>query len=36
VEVAEGNPLPGLLSDNSIPANERVALALAGPAFQWR
>ena len=24
------------LADNSIPADERIALALAGPAFQWR
>jgi hypothetical protein len=36
VEVPDGNPLHGLLADNSIPAHERVALALAGPAFQWR
>jgi hypothetical protein len=25
-----------LLSDTSISADERLALALAGPAFQWR
>jgi len=36
VDVAPGNPLHGLLADNSIPVGERVALALAGPAFQWR
>jgi len=36
VDVAAGNPLHALLSDSSIQANERVALALAGPAFQWR
>ena len=30
------DPLHALLSDNSIAARERVALALAGPAFQWR
>jgi uncharacterized protein (DUF1800 family) len=36
VDVPAGNPLHGLLSDCSIPADERVALALAGPAFQWR
>ena len=36
VDVASGDPLHKLLSDNSIPADERIALALAGPAFQWR
>ncbi len=36
VDVPSGNPLHGLLADNSIPASERVALAIAGPAFQWR
>ncbi len=36
VDVPAGNPLHTLLADNSIPASERVALAIAGPAFQWR
>ncbi|MGQ0815246.1 MAG: DUF1800 domain-containing protein [Gemmatimonadota bacterium] len=36
VDVANGNPLQALLADNSIPADERIALAIAGPAFQWR
>jgi uncharacterized protein (DUF1800 family) len=36
VDVASGDPLHKLLSDNSIAADERLALALAGPAFQWR
>ena len=36
VDVPAGDPLHGLLADNSISADERVALALAGPAFQWR
>ena len=36
IDVAAGNPLHHLLADTSIPASERVALALAGPAFQWR
>jgi uncharacterized protein (DUF1800 family) len=36
VDVPSGDPLRGFLTDNSIPADERVALALAGPAFQWR
>jgi uncharacterized protein (DUF1800 family) len=36
VDVPSGDPLHKLLSDNSIPADERIALALAGPAFQWR
>ena len=31
-----GNPLHSLIADTSIPAPERVALAIAGPAFQWR
>jgi len=36
VDVPAGNPLHGLLADTSIPSAERVALAIAGPAFQWR
>jgi len=36
VDVPDGNPLHGLLADTSIPPAERVALAIAGPAFQWR
>jgi hypothetical protein len=36
VDVPTGNPLHPLISDTSIPAPERVALAIAGPAFQWR
>ena len=36
VEVQPGDPLRRFLADPSIPADERVALALAGPAFQWR
>lgn len=36
VDVAEDDPLPGLLDDDAIDRSERVALALAGPAFQWR
>jgi len=36
VDVPAGNPLHGLLADNSVPSAERVALAIAGPAFQWR
>ncbi len=36
VDIPNGDPLRGLLADNSISAEERVALALAGPAFQWR
>ena len=33
---AGGNPLHALLADTSIAAPERIALAVAGPAFQWR
>ena len=36
VDVAPTDPLTVLLSDNSIAAPERIALAIAGPAFQWR
>lgn len=36
LDVPPGNPVWGLISDTSIPAPERLALALAGPAFQWR
>jgi len=36
IDVPNGDPLRTLLADNSIPAPERIALAIAGPAFQWR
>ena len=36
VDVPAGDPLHALLADASIAADERIALALAGPAFQWR
>jgi uncharacterized protein (DUF1800 family) len=36
VDVSASDPLHGLLANTSIPADERMALALAGPAFQWR
>jgi uncharacterized protein (DUF1800 family) len=36
VEVGAGDPLRSLLSDPSIDARNRVALAIASPAFQWR
>ena len=36
VDLPPGNPLHGLLADTSISAPERIALAVAGPAFQWR
>ena len=36
VDVASSDPIRSLLSDNSIKADERIALAIAGPAFQWR
>jgi uncharacterized protein (DUF1800 family) len=36
VDVASGDPLHQFLRDASIPADERLALVLAGPAFQWR
>ncbi len=36
VDVPAGSPLHALIADSTIPARERVALAIAGPAFQWR
>ena len=36
VDVPASDPLPAMLADTAIPADERIALALAGPAFQWR
>jgi uncharacterized protein (DUF1800 family) len=36
VDVPAGNPLHAVLADTSITAPERIALAVAGPAFQWR
>jgi uncharacterized protein (DUF1800 family) len=36
VDVADNDPLRRMISDTSIPATDRMALAIAGPAFQWR
>jgi uncharacterized protein (DUF1800 family) len=36
VDVAAGDPLRRMLADSSLTAADRMALALAGPAFQWR
>jgi uncharacterized protein (DUF1800 family) len=36
VDAPAGDPLHTLLADNTIAPDERIALALAGPAFQWR
>jgi uncharacterized protein (DUF1800 family) len=36
VDVPEGSPLRGVLADGTTPAADRIALAIAGPAFQWR
>jgi uncharacterized protein (DUF1800 family) len=36
VDTAADDPLAMLLADTGIAADERAALALAGPAFQWR
>ena len=36
LDVPSADPLRSLLADNSISVDERLALALAGPAFQWR
>ena len=36
VDVPPSDQLQKFVADASIPAAERVALVLAGPAFQWR
>jgi uncharacterized protein (DUF1800 family) len=36
VDVPAGDPLHAMLGDTSIRPADRVALAIAGPAFQWR
>jgi uncharacterized protein (DUF1800 family) len=36
MEPADGGALAAMLADDSIAAEERFALALGGPAFQWR
>ncbi len=36
VDVAPSDPLRKMLEDREIPAPERLALAVSGPAFQWR
>lgn len=36
IDVAAGDPLRTFLADGSIPVDERLALVVAGPAFQWR
>jgi uncharacterized protein (DUF1800 family) len=36
VDVEGGNPLPAMLADTSVARDERLALAMGGPAFQWR
>ena len=36
MDVSTDDPLRDLLADDAIEVRERVALALAGPAFQWR
>jgi uncharacterized protein (DUF1800 family) len=36
VDVSERDPLRALLSDTSIAPADRLALAIAGPTFQWR
>jgi uncharacterized protein (DUF1800 family) len=36
VELPAADPLRALLADSSIAATDRLALGIAGPAFQWR
>jgi hypothetical protein len=36
VDLPQDDPLPRYLADASIAVDERIALAMAGPAFQWR
>jgi len=36
IDVADADPVRTLLADTTIASSERIALAIAGPAFQWR
>jgi uncharacterized protein (DUF1800 family) len=36
MDVPAGDPVRDVLADTSIGAAERIALAIASPAFQWR
>ncbi len=36
IDVPAGDPLDTFLADGSSPVDERLALVVAGPAFQWR
>jgi len=36
IDLPSDDPLQKFVTDNSIPGDERLALVLAGPAFQWR
>jgi uncharacterized protein (DUF1800 family) len=36
VDVGRDDPLRALLADSAVAAGDRTALAIAGPAFQWR
>ena len=36
IDLPSDDPLQEFVTDNSIPGDERLALVLAGPAFQWR
>ena len=36
VDLPDSDPLRSLLADHSIGRDERLALGIAGPAFQWR
>ena len=36
VDASAADSMRTLLTDGAIPAGDRVALAIAGPAFQWR
>ncbi|HEX6133310.1 MAG TPA: DUF1800 domain-containing protein [Longimicrobiales bacterium] len=36
IDAPSSDPLHAMLADTSVPATDRVALAIAAPAFQWR
>ena len=36
VDVPAGDPLRAMVADSTIPVADRIALTIAGPAFQWR
>jgi uncharacterized protein (DUF1800 family) len=36
IDIPAADPLRAMLADDAVAADERIALAIAAPAFQWR